>query len=404
MIVLYFHQYFSNDKGKGGLRSFMMSKALLAAGHSVVMVCGRHRQSETGLTSDFVNGKRSGFYQGIQIVELDLPYDNEMSILKRSMVFLKYVYKSIVIVLSYDFDIILASSTPLSVGFLGVLGKVFRRKKFVFEVRDLWPTLPIAMNIITNRGVIFALRFLEWLSYYFADLIIALSDGIKEGIVLNGVSSDKIRVVPNGCDLDIFTNKAHSESIPFVDYQDFVAIYTGTHGRANGLFFLIEVARELKALKQDHIKLVLVGEGKLKKTLIEAAVTEGLQDVILFLPTAEKISLSTYLHRANVGMQILMNIPEFYYGTSPNKFFDYLATGKPIITNYPGWIADEITEKKCGIAVPPENPKLFAESLILMKNNPDQQRLFSENSMHLALTKYNRINLSKEWVACVTSN
>ena len=160
----------------------------------------------------------------------------------------------------------------------------------------------------------------------------------------------------------------------------------------------------MKALKQDHIKLVLVGEGNLKKTLIEAAVTEGLQDVILFLPTVEKISLSTYLHRANVGMQILMNIPEFYYGTSPNKFFDYLATGKPIITNYPGWIADEITEKKCGIAVSPENPKLFAESLILMKNNPDQQRLFSENSMHLALTKYNRINLSKEWVACVTSN
>lgn len=404
MIILYFHQYFSNDKGKGGLRSFMMSKALLDAGHSVVMVCGRHKQSDTGLKSNFIDGKRSGFYEGIHIVEFDIYYHNDMSFIKRSWTFLKYVYKSVGIVFTYNYDVVLATSTPLTVGFLGILSKVFRRKRFVFEVRDLWPTLPIAMKIVTNKLLIFFLKLLEWLCYYFADRIIALSDGIKESIVLNGFSSDKIQVVPNGCDLYLFANKSQSASIPGIVNDDFVAIYTGTHGRANGLFFLIEVAKELKALKQDRIKLVLVGEGAEKKALLEASKAEELEDVILFLPTVEKKIYSFYLHRANVGMQILMNIPEFYYGTSPNKFFDYLSAGKPIITNYPGWIANEINEKKCGIAVSPENPKMFAESLILMKNNPDQQRLFGKNSMQLALSKYNRINLSKEWVSCVTSN
>ena len=64
---------------------------------------------------------------------------------------------------------------------------------------------------------------------------------------------------------------------------------------------------------------------------------------------------------------ILKNIPAFYYGTSPNKFFDYISIGLPVLINYPGWISNLITENKCGIYTPPENPKIFMKNLIKLK-------------------------------------
>jgi glycosyltransferase involved in cell wall biosynthesis len=98
-------------------------------------------------------------------------------------------------------------------------------------------------------------------------------------------------------------------------------------------------------------------------------------------------------------MMILDNVPAFYYGTSPNKFFDYISSGLPILNNYPGWLDGLITENNCGIAVPPEDPNAFADALILLADNPALRKSMGENSRRLAESEFSRDLLADRLVS-----
>src|SRR5690606_18982018 len=125
---------------------------------------------------------------------------------------------------------------------------------------------------------------------------------------------------------------------------DFMAIFTGTHGKANGLGAVIDAAAILHSRGAKGIKIVLVGDGAEKASLMERVEKEGLGSIVIFHAPVPKARLAGLMASANVGLQILANVPAFYYGTSPNKFFDYLAAGLPVLTIYPGWVADLIEE------------------------------------------------------------
>ncbi|QIW09648.1 glycosyltransferase family 4 protein [Francisella sp. LA112445] len=402
MKVLYFHQHFSTPKGSTGIRSYAMAKALVKEGHDVTMVCGSMNMGETGLNEEFIKGIRKGEVEGINIIEFCLPYSNKLSFYGRIKVFLSFVIKSIKVALKDDYDIVFATTTPLTAGIPGIFAKIFRGKKFVFEVRDLWPELPRAMGVINNRLLLFLMSILEWCSYRCADKLIGLSPGIVDGIAKRGVSRDNIKLIPNGCDLDIFSNPQNTQYIPDgIKNDDFLAIFSGTHGIANGLETLINVAIELKGRPSNNVKIILVGDGMLKKDLQIKAAKYKL-DNILFHDPVDKQKLAKLYKRANVGLQILKNIPAFYFGTSPNKFFDYISAGLPVINNYPGWVADLIEENDCGYVVPPDNFKEFSDILINMSENRAELKKMSINSRELA-NKFDRNKLSSDFVRWVVN-
>ncbi len=196
MRILYFHQHFVTPKGSGGTRSYEMAKRLIVRGHSVVMVCGNYSGGDTGLSAPFVQGFRRGFVDGIDVIEFDLAYSNSDSFVKRSFIFLKYVFRSLKLVFSENYDLIFATTTPLTAGIPGIVGRWFRGKPFVFEVRDLWPELPKAMGVITNPLVLLAMSLLEWLSYRSANRLIGLSPGIVDGIAKRGnPASPVVRII-----------------------------------------------------------------------------------------------------------------------------------------------------------------------------------------------------------------
>ena len=108
------------------------------------------------------------------------------------------------------------------------------------------------------------------------------------------------------------------------------------------------------------------------------------------------------MNRAHIGMQLLANVPAFYYGTSPNKFFDYISAGLPVLNNYPGWISELINKHQCGICVLPDNPKHFANSLLEIEKKKSKLKIMSKNSRKLAENQFDMNNLSKDWVNWVT--
>lgn len=401
MKILYFHQHFSTPKGSAGIRSYAMAQSLIRNGHQVTMVCGSFGAGQTGLTQPFNKGARRGVVDGINIIEFELPYSNSLSFLKRILIFLSFAFKSIKVALTEDYDIVFATTTPLTAGIPGIFAKWFRRKPFVFEVRDLWPELPKAMGVIKNPIVLWMMSVLEWMSYHSADRLVGLSPGIVDGIIKRGINPEKVASIPNGCDLDIFASEHQPWRPEGVKETDLMAIFTGTHGLANGLNAVLDAAVELKKRQRTDIKLVLVGDGMQKKALVKRA-NELQLDNIIFHNPVNKEKLAGLMASADIGLQILANVPAFYYGTSPNKFFDYIAAGLPVLNNYPGWLAELITKEQCGFAVAPENSHAFADALEQATNNREQLAQMGKNAQKVATEQFNRFILSQkfsEWVA-----
>ncbi|MND32669.1 GDP-mannose-dependent alpha-(1-6)-phosphatidylinositol dimannoside mannosyltransferase [compost metagenome] len=397
MRVLYFHQHFSTPKGATGIRSYEMARRLISQGHQVTMVCGSYGGGNTGLTGPFLSGKREGKVEGIDVIEFDLAYTNSDGFLKRAMSFVKFALRSIGVALTAKYDLVFATTTPLTAGIPGVFARWLRNKPFVFEVRDLWPELPKAMGVITNPAVLWGMSVLEWVSYRSAHRLIGLSPGIVEGIVSCGVAPSKVAMIPNGCDLDIFDAKAQPWRPEGVDNSQLMAVFAGTHGIANKLDAVLDAAARLKARGRDDIRLVLIGQGKLKPLLVSRAQAEGLDNVIFHDPV-NKERLAGLMASADLGLQVLANVPAFYFGTSPNKFFDYIASGLPVLNNYPGWLAEMIVSEDCGFAVAPENPDAFADALEQAASDRAELKAKGERGRQLATRSFDRKLLAGQFV------
>lgn len=395
--VLYFHQHFVTPKGAGAIRSYAMARKLVERGHSVTMVCGSAQGGTTGLTGEFINGQRRGIVDGIDVLELNLKYSNSDGFAKRIKTFLSFSVRSVKVALTEKYDLVFATTTPLTAGIPGIVARWLRRKPFVFEVRDLWPELPKAMGVITNPFFLWAMGVLEWASYRSAHRVVGLSPGIVEGIKKRGVPAERIAMIPNGCDLDIFTAKAEPWRPDGILASDLMAVFAGTHGMANGLDAVLDTAAELKRRNRNDIKLLLIGDGKLKPALQERANREGLTNVVFHDPV-KKTYLAGLMQSTDLGMQILADVPAFYYGTSPNKFFDYIAAGLPVLNNYPGWLAGMIESEQCGYAVPPGDPLAFADALENAAANRDELKVMGANSRALAEREFDREKLSDLWV------
>ena len=347
-----------------------------------------------------------GLVDGIEVVEFDFRLSNHTNFLNRSMVFFRFSWQSLIISMSAEADLVFATTTPLTAGIPGIATRWFRGLPFVFEVRDLWPELPRAMGVVRNPIVLAALSALEWLSYHSADACIGLAPGICEGIAQRGIEPSRISSIPNACDLELFHPLPQGEvknpqlvdglaqSLP---QGSFVAAFTGAHGLANGLDAVLDAAAELQHLGRHDIQILFIGDGRCKPSLERRVVSEGLINCH-FLPPIPKLQLAQILQKSvHVGLMVLDDVPAFYRGTSPNKFFDYVASGIPVVNNYPGWLAELIREHQLGIPISPRDPEAFAEALIRLADQPALVASMGSNARTLAESHFSRRLLADQW-------
>jgi len=397
MHVAYIHQHFSTKQGATGTRSYEMAQRLIAAGHRVTMICGVNDATAgvfkiTGRVSEMT-------IDGIQVKCISEPYSNKMGPLRRILAFLSFARTATQLVADSNADLVFATSTPLTVGIPGRKGARKLGAPFVFEVRDLWPEIVIAMKVLTNPLAVWYMRRLERATYRAAARIIALAPGIKDGVTRTGYPAERVAMIPNGCDLDVFRPSAEPLDDPrFGKPGDFRLVFSGAHGRANGLDAVLDAAGVLKRREERGIKFIFIGEGGEKQRLMERSRREGLSDMVVWHGLLAKDALSSLLPRMNVGMQILKNIPSFYYGTSPNKFFDYLAAGLPVLNNYPGWLAELIEHHGCGLAIPPDDPAAFADAVVWMRDHRDELRDMGRRARELAQSEFARDRLAAQFV------
>ena len=398
MKVLYFHHHFSTPQGATGTRSYENARTLVEQGHDVTIVCGTYKTGATGISGQYRRGRRQGTVVGINVIELELPYANQYGLIRRSIVFLRFAVRSIWIALTEDYDIVFATSTPLTAALPGIFARTIRRKPFVFEVRDLWPELPEAMGVIKNPVVLWMLDVLERTAYRTATSCVGLSPGIVEGIRKKSSPQQRVTLIPNGCDEEFYSlPQDGATNVDLRSKGSVVAIFTGAHGLANGLDAVLDAAGVLVNRQRFDIEIAFVGDGSEKARLVERAQQESLSNVSFHDPIP-KIKLREMLLNVDIGLMILENLPAFYYGTSPNKFFDYIALGLPVLNNYPGWIAELVEKEQIGIVVPPKDADAFANALERLADMPVLRQQMGRRARDFAKRNFDRRVLSARFV------
>jgi glycosyltransferase involved in cell wall biosynthesis len=270
-------------------------------------------------------------------------------------------------------DVVVGSSVHLAAAVAACLIGSIRRVPFVFEVRDLWPQALVDMGALKENGLITGtLRRVERFLYNRARVIISLPPGATDYITLLGIPKEKVVNVPNGIadyggrapGIDDRARELVQEIEELRRTGYLVAGYVGSHVRANGVDTLIEAARALHDRGIQHIAFIFVGDGLEKDRSQQLARRYDLRNV-LFRPSLPKQSVPDVLEALDVTLFAIRDISVFKYGLSCNKLFDYLASGRPIVSacsveNTP------VSASGGGICVPSESPEEIADALLSM--------------------------------------
>jgi glycosyltransferase involved in cell wall biosynthesis len=325
---------------------------------------------------------------GITILRASTYAAHHKSFLHRMLAFFSFMISSFWIGLGVrDLDLVWGPSPPI---FQGVTAWILARLKGArFLVRDLWPEFAVAVGVLKSRVLIRLSEWLERLLYRNADSIMVNSPGFVEHVRSRGAR--RVELVPNGADPSMFDSVADSaafrEQHEFGD--KFVALYAGAHGMSNDLEVVIEAAH---LLQDALVQFVLVGDGKEKPALLARAAKLGLHNMT-FLPSVPKRQMPQVLAAADAGIAILKPI-EAYKTTYPNKVFDYMAAGRPVVLAIDGVIREVVEAAGCGEFVKPGDPQALADAVRRLAADPDHAR-----SMGLAGRQYLEQNFSRDEIA-----
>ncbi len=366
MHILLIHQAFASLDEAGGTRHYELARVLTSSGHRVTVITG---------TVSYLSGRaeRSPSVEqedGLTIRRVPLYSAYHRSFFHRLISFISFTWNAFWAGLKVkDVDIVWGTSPPIFQGLSAWALARWKRARFLFEVRDLWPRFAVAMGVIRNPLLIKASEALEAFLYSQADQLVVNSPGFTDHVRSRGAK--RVALIPNGADPLFFQAAAPlNELRRSLGLEDkIVILYAGAHGPANDLQVVLEAARLLQG---SMVHFLLVGDGKDKPRLQQLAASWGLENVT-FLPPLPKRQMPALLSTVDIGLAILKPLDE-YKTTYPNKVFDYMAAGLPVLLAIDGVIRDVVEAAGCGIFIPPGNAKALAEASIKLACDPDLRR------------------------------
>jgi glycosyltransferase involved in cell wall biosynthesis len=390
--VLILHQHFKTPYKGGAIRSYYLASALVNKGIDTIVITAH---SESNYKVENVDG--------IEVHYLTIAYDNHFGFLKRSWSFIRFIQDSVQLAGRIkNIDLCYAISVPLTIGIAA--RRILSRYQipFIFEVGDLWPEAPIQLGYIRNSFFKKKLYDLERRIYTSAKFIVALSPAI-EAAVKSKVPGKDVHLIPNMSDTEFFSksSKDPSREIKFNVKDKFVVSYIGAVGYANGLEHLISCASATAAANLP-VHFMLCGDGK-ERDLLQNEINKYQLTNFSFVPFQNRDGVKDILNVTDAVFISYRPVPVLETG-SPNKYFDGLAAGKLIVTNFGGWIKEEIEKTKCGIHVSPSNGTDFVEKIRLFVEDKSLLRSYQNSARSLAENKYSRKALSEKFHAVITNS
>jgi glycosyltransferase involved in cell wall biosynthesis len=390
MKVLFLHQTFPSANEDGSGRAYDFAKYLVHQGDEVTIIAGRFSYLSGNALTNTSRGfiVREAHPEGFLVLRPWSYMGYHKSYFGRMLTYITYMITSFVTALSAGkFDLVVGATPPISVGIIGALVAFFKRTPYVFEVRDLWSEVAIQLGFIKNRVLIAVVRKVERAIYRFADRIVINSPGFTSHLEAIGIPGEKIKLVPNGVDLDIFRPDMDGNEVR-VRYgvQDrVVAVYAGSLGMANDIDTILNAA---EVTRDENISFILVGDGKERRNLEQKCQERKIKNVI-FTGPQKKQDIPSFLAAADAGVVTLLDIPLFKT-VYPNKVFDTMACGKPVVLLVDGVARQLVEEAQAGLFVPPANPVKLAKAMIYLRDNPIEAHAMGRRGRAFLEGRYDR--------------
>jgi len=293
--------------------------------------------------------------------------------------------------------VIFASSTPLTVALPAVYAARKHSVPMVFEVRALWPDTPIAVHALRSRPTVAAARWLERFAYRNAARIVALSPDMATGVIAQGYPPDRLAVIPNSSDVQLFrvpqaSGQRLRAALPWLGCRPLV-VYTGSLGVVNGLEYLVRLAAMVGQQDSD-VRFLVLGSGREEEKVRRTAAEFGVLNRNFFLwPMMPKTEIPAVLSAADLATSTVIDRPALW-ANSANKVFDAFAAGRPVAINHEGWLADLIRQEGCGLVLDPHDISAAARSLLAAIRDPVWLAQAASAARRLGDTIFNRDRLA----------
>ena len=388
MRVVYLHQYFVTPAMAGGSRSYEMARRLVAAGHEVHMVTSDQR-----IEAPAARGWRETLEAGIHVHWAPVPYDNAMSYARRIRAFFAFAWRAARKAASLRGDIVFATSTPLTIAIPAVYAARRSQAPMVFEVRDLWPAVPIAIGAIRNPILKWAAEHLERFAYRHAARIVALAPGMRDEIAATGYPADRITVIPNGCDLTLFSDVEAGRALrarhDWLESRPLL-VFAGTFGRANGMDYLVRLAEAILRLDPE-IRIAAVGTGgEFERTRQLALDRQVLGKNLFLLGQLPKQEAAAWLAAADMTIALFTGPKIVWRDAVQNKFFDSLAAGKPVANNFRGWQSELAVAAGAGLILSSSDVEAAAGDLVRSLRDREGMVRSGRAARELGVGRFNR--------------
>lgn len=404
--LLYISQYYATSDQPGATRHYQHIRTLMQQGYQVTLITSYVEHRLRVLPSQYRDTKIALERDGDLTIYKTYAYPNYGADFRTRMLnYLSFMFYAIIAGLKApSCDLVFASSPPLFVGVAGYVLSRLKRVPFVFEVRDLWPETAVVMGALRSPVLIKPATWLARFLYQRAERVIAVTEGIGQGIIQAGVPESKVVFVPNGVDDDVFaalsSERAKQVRQEYGWSDRFVAIYAGYLARSDGLPAIVRAAAALA--DYPDMLVVFLGEGEMQPKLMAMADELQLSNVT-FIPSQPKRRVPDFITAADVCL-LPVKCDDFFQMTLPNKIFDYLAGARPVIAAVPPGEAQALVERaEAGLVIPPEDEKSWVAALLDLRDHPKVLQRYGQNGRRYVMEHYQRSDLAARLASVLDS-
>lgn len=396
MRIVYIHQYFKVPSEAGSSRSYEMARRLASRGHDVHIITAS--QEDIQQSSELV--------ENFMVHKLPVHYSQTFSYRARIKAFLAFAILASKKARSLHGDVVFATSTPLTVAIPGIAATFLRKRPLIFEVRDLWPDAPIAMGALPNKGLQVLAHILERAAYRYSTHIVALSPDMKRIITSKAVPGNKISVIPNASDNELFDDTV-LEGPSFRDKHSWLknrklVLYCGTLGKVNDVSYVAHLAATVRR-RDPSICFLVVGDGNDEAQVRDTAGSLGiLGDNFFMMKPVPKVEVPAIFSAADLSLSTVAPLPELQ-ANSANKVFDSFASGTPLAINHEGWIAKLLRESAAGIVLSATDLDAASRQLVAFLAS-DRITIAAEKAKKLATEVFDRQILADQLADVLEGN
>ncbi len=332
-------------------------------------------------------GYRNRLYQqetidGIRVIRVWTYITANEGFAKRVLDYLSFAFSSFVAGLFQKADIIIATSPQFFTTWAGFALSRLKRKPWIFELRDLWPESIRTVGAMEQSRILDMFEKIELFLYRKAARVVAVTDAFKRNLIARGIDADKIDVVTNGANLDLYQERERNEALLAKHglAGKFVVGYIGTHGMAHSLEFIVD---SLDKVTDEEIHFLFIGDGAKKADVVRLAKAKGLRNAT-FLDPIPKEMVAEYMSITDIALVPLLKSDTFKT-VIPSKIFEASAMRKPILLGVEGQAREIVEGYGAGICFEPENESDFLDKLQTLKDDADLYGSLQEGCSKLAL-------------------